>query len=38
MAIVPVQIRKAVAKVPERQKETDVTPVKNTEDYKRGDE
>ena len=34
MPIVTVQIRQAVAKVPEWQKETDVTPVKDTEDNK----
>src|SRR5947208_15133548 len=36
--IVAVQIRKAVAKIPKRQKETDVMPVQNTEDYKSNDE
>src|SRR5438552_4804110 len=34
MSIVAVQIRQAVAKVIEREKETDVLPVKNTEDHK----
>ena len=34
MPIVAVQIRQAVAKVPEWQKETDVMPVKDTEDNK----
>jgi hypothetical protein len=34
MPIVSVQIREAVAQVPERQKKTDVTPVKNTENHK----
>ena len=38
MPIVSVQIREAVAKVPERQKKTDVTPVENTEDNKVRDE
>src|SRR5437899_12569992 len=34
MPIVAVQIRQGVAKVPEYQKETDVTPVENTENNK----
>src|SRR5205814_9061781 len=34
MPIVAVQIRQAVTKVIEREKETDVMPVKNTEDHK----
>src|SRR5437773_4889033 len=34
MSVVAVQIREAVAKVIEREKETDVIPVKNTEDHK----
>ena len=38
MPIVAVQIREAVAKIPKRQKETDVMPVQNTEDYKSRDE
>src|SRR3982750_244166 len=38
MPIVAVQIRKAVTKIPKRQKETDVMPVQNTEDHKSGDE
>src|SRR5206468_8751460 len=38
MPIVAVQIRKAVAKIPKRQKETDVMPVQNTEDHKSRDE
>jgi len=38
MPIVSVQIREAVAKVPERQKKTDVTRVENTEDNKVRDE
>src|SRR5262249_59225926 len=37
MPIVPVQIRQAVAKIPKRQKETDVTPVENTENDKCAD-
>ena len=37
MPIVAIQIRQAVAKVPEWQKETDVMPVKNTEDNKCAD-
>src|SRR6476659_4644452 len=36
--IVAVQIREAVAKIPKRQKETDVMPVQNTEDHKSRDE
>jgi len=32
MPVVPVQIRQAVAKVPKRQKKTDVTPVQNAQD------
>src|SRR5438105_135697 len=38
MAVITVQIREAVAEIPKRQKETDVTPVKNTEYNKRRDE
>src|SRR6476660_8037820 len=38
MPIVAIQIRKAVAKIPKRQKETDVMPVQNTEDHKSRDE
>ena len=38
MPIVTVQIREAVAKVPKRQKETDVMPVKNAQDNERCDE
>ena len=38
MPIVSVQIRQAVTKIIERQKETDVMPVKNTEYSKRRDE
>src|SRR5438067_2344267 len=34
MPVVAVQIRQAVAKVIEREKETDVMPIKNTEDHK----
>src|SRR6478672_5285281 len=34
MPVVAVQIRKAVAKIPKRQKKTDVMPVQNTEDHK----
>src|SRR5262245_1375280 len=34
MPVIPVQIREAVAKIPKRQKETDVMPVKNAEDDK----
>ena len=37
MPIVAVQIREAVAKIPKRQKETDVMPVQNTEDHKSRD-
>src|SRR5689334_13708901 len=37
MPIVTVQIRQAVAKIPERQKETDVMPIKNAEDNKCAD-
>ena len=33
--VVPVQVRKAVAEIPERQKKTDVTPVENSEDDER---
>src|SRR5215475_15205095 len=32
--VVTVQIREAMAEIPKRQKETDVMPVENTEDYK----
>ena len=38
MPIVAVQIREAVAKIPERKKETDVMPVQYPEDNKRRDE
>ena len=38
MPVITVQIRKAVAEIPKRQKETDVMPVKNTEYNKRRDE
>ncbi len=38
MPVVTVQVREAVAKVPEWQKETDVTPVQNSEDNKVRDE
>src|SRR5215472_12055228 len=38
MPIITIQIRQAVAKVPERQKETDVMPVENAEDNKVRDE
>src|SRR6476619_6316741 len=38
MPIVAVQIREAVAKIPKRQKETDVMPVQNAEDHKSRDE
>src|SRR5262245_27224885 len=38
MPIVAVQIREAVAEIPKRQKENDVMPVQNTEDYKSRDE
>ena len=38
MPIVAVQIGQAVAKIPKRQKKTDVMPVKNTEDNKSRDE
>ena len=38
MPIVAVQIREAVAKIPKRQKETDVMSVQNTEDHKSRDE
>jgi hypothetical protein len=34
MPIIAVQIREAVAKIPKRQKETDVMPVQYTEDHK----
>ena len=37
MRIVAVQVREAVAKIPERQKKTDVMPVENTEDHKSRD-
>src|SRR6516225_106593 len=33
MSIVAVQIREAVAKIPKRQKETDVVPVQNSEEH-----
>ena len=38
MPVVAIQIREAVAKIPKRQKETDVMPVQNTEDHKSRDE
>src|SRR5262245_43963654 len=38
MPIVTVQIREAVTKIPKRQKETDVMPVQNSEDYEGRDE
>ena len=38
MSIISVQIRQAVAKIIERQKETDVMPIENTEDDKSRDE
>src|SRR5437773_8211956 len=38
MPIVTIQIREAVAKVPKRQKETDVMPVENHQDNERCDE
>jgi hypothetical protein len=38
VAVVAVQIGKAMAKVPERKKETDVTPVKDAENDERGNE
>src|SRR6266550_4653497 len=38
MSVVAVQIREAVAKVIERQKETDVMPVEDAEDHKSRDE
>ena len=38
MPIVAVQIRQAVAKIIEQQKETDVVPVENAEDHKSRDE
>ena len=38
MPVVTVQVREAMAEVPKRQKETDVMPVENTEDYKSRDE
>src|SRR6476659_3253657 len=38
MPVIAVQIREAVAKIPKRQKETDVMPVQNTEDHKSRDE
>ena len=38
MPIVAVQIREAVAKIPKRQKETDIMPVQNAEDHKSRDE
>src|SRR5437773_8818772 len=38
MPIVTVQIRETVAKVPKRQKKTDVTPVENAQDNERCDE
>ncbi len=38
MPIVAVQIREAVAKIPKRKKETDVMPVQNSENNKRGNE
>src|SRR5215475_7879473 len=38
MPVIAVQIGEAVAKIPKRQKETDVMPVQNTEDRKSRDE
>ena len=38
VAVVAIEIGKAMAKVPERNKETDVTPVEGAEDDKRGNE
>ena len=38
MPIVAIQIREAVAKIPKRKKETDVMPVQNSENNKRGNE
>src|SRR6476660_9487506 len=38
MPVVAIQIREAVAKIPKREKETDVMPVQNTEDHKSRDE
>ena len=38
VAVIPVQVGKAMAKVPERNEETDVTPVENAEDNERGNE
>src|SRR5215469_15310078 len=37
MSVITVQVREAMAEVPKRQKETDVMPVENTEDYKSRD-
>src|SRR5262245_5129871 len=38
MPVVAIQIGEAVAKIPKREKETDVMPVENTEDHKRCNE
>src|SRR5262249_18974213 len=38
MSVITVQVREAMAEVPKWQKETNVMPVKNTEDYKSRDE
>ena len=38
MAVIAVEIGKAMAKVPERHKKTDVVPVENAEDCKRENE
>ena len=38
VTVIAVQIREAVAKIPKRQKETDVMPIKDSEDNKRRDE
>ena len=38
MAVVTVEIGKAMPKIPERKKETDIAPVKEAENDKRGNE
>ena len=38
VAVIAVKVGKAMAKVPERNEETDVTPVENAEDNERGNE
>ena len=38
VSVVAIEVGKAMAKVPERKKETDVMPVKNTENDERGNE